>query len=97
AAARRWPRALRCLGGSTMSSLAVSLIVFGCVFGGALVGMFLRSRLPDHHLSPESKEVVKVGAGLIATMSALVLGLMVASAKSSYDSEKSLFTQMSVK
>src|SRR5262245_42049121 len=67
-----------------MSSLAISLIVFGCVFGGALVGMFLRSRLPEHHLSPESKEVVKVGAALISTMSALVLGLMVASAKSSY-------------
>jgi len=81
----------------TMSSLAVSLIVFGCVFGGTLVGMLLRSRLPEHHLSAESKEVVKVGAGLIATMSALVLGLMVASAKSAYDSEKSLFTQMSVK
>jgi hypothetical protein len=82
---------------AVMSSLAISLIVFACVFGGALVGMFLRSRLPDHHLSAESKDVVKVGAGLIATMSALVLGLMVASAKSSYDAQKSLFTQMSVK
>lgn len=80
-----------------MTSLTISLIVFGCVFGGALVGMFLRSRLPEHHLSPESKDVVKVGAGLIATMSALVLGLMVASAKSSYDAQKSLFSQMSVK
>src|SRR5262245_33077495 len=80
-----------------MSSLAVSAIVFACVFGGALLGLLLRARLPDQHLSAESKEVVKVGAGLIATMSALVLGLMVASAKSAYDSQKSLFTQMSVK
>lgn len=80
-----------------MSSLAISLIVFACVFGGSLVGFFLRRRLPAHHLSAESKEVVKVGAGLIATMSALVLGLMVASAKSAYDSQKNLFTQMSVK
>lgn len=80
-----------------MNSLTISLMIFGCVFGGALVGMFLRSRLPDQHLGAESKDVVKVGAGLIATMSALVLGLMVASAKSSYDSQKSAFTQMSVK
>jgi hypothetical protein len=80
-----------------MSSLAISLLVFACVFGGTLVGMFIRARLPEHHLSAESKDVVKVGAGLIATMSALVLGLMVASAKSSYDAQKSEFTQMSVK
>src|SRR5262249_47728832 len=80
-----------------MSPMAISCIVFACVFGGALLGMFLRARLPEHHLSAESKEVVKVGAGLIATMSALVLGLMVASAKSSYDTQKSEFTQMSVK
>src|SRR5205823_2074118 len=78
-------------------SLVVSLIVFGCVFGGALIGMFLRKLLPGHHLSAESKDVVKGGAGLIATMAALVLGLLVASAKSSYDAQKSAFTQMSVK
>jgi hypothetical protein len=80
-----------------MTSLTVSLIIFGCVFAGALLGMFLRTFLPEHHLSAESKEVVKVGGGLIATMSALVLGLMVASAKSSYDTQKNEFTQMSVK
>jgi Protein of unknown function (DUF4239) len=80
-----------------MSSLAISLIVFGCVFSGVLVGMILRRCLPDHHLSAESKDVVKGGAGLIATMAALVLGLMVASAKSNYDTQKSEFTQMSVK
>ncbi len=80
-----------------MSSLAISLIVFACVFGGALVGMFLRARLPAHHLSAESKDVVKAGAGLIATMAALVLGLMVASAKNSYDAQKNAFTQMTAK
>lgn len=80
-----------------MNSLTISFIVFGCVFGGAIVGMFLRTLLPGHHLSAESKDVVKGGAGLIATMAALVLGLMVASAKSSYDSQKSAYTQMSVK
>jgi hypothetical protein len=80
-----------------MTSLAIGSIVLVCVFGGALLGMLLRTRLPEHHLSSESKDVVKVGMGLIATMSALVLGLMVASAKSAYDTQKSGFTQMSVK
>ena len=78
-----------------MSSMAVSSIAFGCVFGGALLGMFLRSVLPEHHLNTESKDVVKLGMGLIATMSALVLALLIASAKGSYDTQRSEVTQMS--
>lgn len=78
-----------------MSSLAISLTVFTCVFGGVLLGMFLRTILPAHHISAESKDVVKLGMGLIATMAALVLGLLVASAKNSYDTQRSGLTQMS--
>ena len=78
-----------------VSSLAISLTVFACVFGGVLLGMFLRTILPEHHLSPDSKDVVKLGMGLIATMAALVLGLLVASAKNSYDTQRSGLTQMS--
>jgi hypothetical protein len=68
-----------------MSELAIAVIVFACVFGSALLGLFLRAMLPEHHLSPESKDVVKLAMGLIATMAALVLGLLTASAKSSFD------------
>ena len=68
-----------------MSALGVGALVFGCVFGGALLGMCLRVWLPEHHFSQESKDVVKLGMGLIATMSALVLSLLISSAKSSYD------------
>jgi len=70
-----------------MSPIATSLLVFVCVFGGALFGMLLRSRLPEHHLSAESQRVVSLGAGIIGTMAALVLGLLVASAKGSYDAQ----------
>jgi hypothetical protein len=77
-----------------MTPMAVGWIVFACIFGGALLGMFLRSRLPEHHLDTESKDLVKVGMGLIATMSALVLGLLVASAKSSFDTQRSELAQM---
>lgn len=68
-----------------MSELAIAVIVFACVFGSALLGLFLRATLPEHHLSSESKDVVKLAMGLIATMAALVLGLLTASAKSSLD------------
>jgi hypothetical protein len=78
-----------------MSSLSLSLVVFACIFGGALVGMFLRASLPDHHLSAESREVIKLGMGLVGTMAALVLGLLVASAKSSFDAQNSELTQAS--
>ncbi len=70
-----------------MSTMAISGIVFACVFGGAMLGMLLRSIVPEHHLSSDSKDVVKLGMGLIATMSALVLALLIASAKSSHDTQ----------
>jgi hypothetical protein len=73
------------IGGGTMSPTIVGMIVFTCTFGGALLGMRLRSTLPKHHLDAESRDTVKVGIGLIATMTALVLGLVTASAKGSYD------------
>jgi hypothetical protein len=78
-----------------MSSTIISLIVLACVFGGALLGIFLHAILPQHHLSSESKDIVKLGMGLVGTMSALVLGLLVASAKGSYDAQSAELTQMS--
>jgi Protein of unknown function (DUF4239) len=67
--------------------VAISLVVFVVVLGGAVLGALLRSAVPKHHLSDESKDAIKVGIGLIATLAALVLGLLVASAKSSYDTK----------
>jgi len=80
-----------------MSSIAISLIVFAFVFGGALFGIFLRTVLPEHHLNDSSKEVVKLGMGLVATMSALVLSLLVSSAKSSFDAQNAEVTEASAK
>jgi len=77
-----------------MSATATGLIVFACVFGGALLGIALRRMLPEQHLSTESKDVVKLGMGLLATMAALVLSLLIASAKSAYDAERSEVTQL---
>ena len=76
-----------------MSSITISFIVFACVFGGALLGILLRAVLPQSHLSAESKDIVKLGMGLVGTMAALVLGLLVASAKGSYDAQIGELTQ----
>src|SRR5271155_3449237 len=63
----------------------ISFIVFACVLGGAGLGMLTRVVLPEHHVNDDSKYIFKLGMGLLATLSALVLGLLIASAKSSYD------------
>ena len=51
--------------------------------------------MPEHHLSADTKDVVKLGIALIATMAALVLGLLIASAKSTYDTRRSQLLQVS--
>ena len=68
-----------------MNPTFVGMIVFACTLGGVLLGMWLRTILPERHLDNDSRDTVKLGAGLIATMTALVLGLVTASAKSSFD------------
>jgi hypothetical protein len=77
-----------------MSSMAISWIAFGVVLGGALLGMTLRVLLPEHHRSQDSKDVVKLGMGLIGTIAALVLGLLIASAKSSFDTQRNGLAQL---
>ncbi len=72
-----------------MSALLVGLIVFACAFGGALVGIFLHGKLPEHHRAADAKDVVKLVMGLIATIAALVLSLLIATAHSSYDTQES--------
>jgi hypothetical protein len=80
-----------------MSASWVSVIVFACVFAGAVAGMALRRILPEQHRSAESKDIVRAGTGLIATISALVLGLLVASAKEAYDTQKDEVTAQAAK
>jgi Protein of unknown function (DUF4239) len=80
-----------------MSSLTIALISAACIFGGALLGLSLQGLLPERHLRDTSKDTVKVAAGMIATLSALVLGLLVGSAKSSFDTTNNAIIQNSAK
>ncbi|RDJ21768.1 DUF4239 domain-containing protein [Bosea caraganae] len=68
-----------------MSPFEIGGIAFVCVFGTALLGMFLRSRLPEHHLDVDSRDAIKLATAVIGTLSALALGLLIASAKRSFD------------
>src|SRR5215831_918698 len=77
-----------------MTSLTISGIIFVFIFGGALLGMLLRARLPEEHLSADTKDVVKLVTGIAGTMTAMVLGLLVASAKSSYDAQRNFVVQL---
>ena len=61
-----------------MTTVTTSLLVFASLFCATLIGMLLRKALPEHHLSSDTKDTVKVAMGLVATMAALVLGLLIA-------------------
>lgn len=80
-----------------MTTVTMTVLVFVCLFGAALIGMLLRKTLPEHHLSSDTKDTVKVAMGLVATMAALVLGLLIASAKDKYDKESAGVTAMAAK
>lgn len=79
-----------------MSSMLIACIIFACILAGALLGMLVRSALPQHHLNAESKDAVRLGMGLTATMTALVLGLVIASAKESFDYQSSDVKEIAV-
>ncbi len=77
-----------------MSPITISVVVFACVLGGGLLGIFLHSLLPKGHLDSDSKEAVRLGMALVGTTVALVLGLLIASGKGFYDTQSSEVTQL---
>jgi hypothetical protein len=80
-----------------MNSITLAALTFACIFSGVIVGWLLRRCLPGHHVEGDSRDIIKLGAGFVATMAALVLGLLVSSAKSSFDSLNEGFKQAGVK
>jgi hypothetical protein len=80
-----------------MNVIRTELLVCGCLLAAVLVGVRLRRLLPDHHFSAETRDAVKLAMGLVATMTALVLGLLVSSAKGTFDTERNEVVQMGAK
>ena len=77
-----------------MSPIEISLLSFALMLGGAATGSLLRRTLPDHHLDEHAKDIVRLGTGLVATISALVLGLLISSANSSFEAQRNEVRQM---
>ena len=77
-----------------MSALTVSGTIFVLTLGGILLGTLLRRTLPRHHLNEHAKDVVRLGVGLIATIAALVLGLLIGAAKGSFDTQSTQVKQI---
>jgi hypothetical protein len=80
-----------------VSSLTIGLISAACIVIATLLGFLLQKVLPNHHLSAESKDTIKLSAALLATMTALVLGLLISSAKSSFDATSAAIVQAGAK
>lgn len=68
-----------------MSSITWALITGCCIISGGLIGSRLSKLVPLHHMTSDSKDIMKIASGMIGTLVALVLGLLVASAKNAYD------------
>src|SRR5215468_6241173 len=79
-----------------MAHIVIGLISFAAIFGGALIGLFVRSRLPGHHLSSETQSAVTVSVAVIGTLSALVLGLMISAANSSFSKRSDEVRELSL-
>ena len=80
-----------------MDSLGIALVTLACSVVGITLGGWLRRRLPDHQLRDDAKDVVKTATGMIATLVALVIGLLVSSSKSSFDGVNAGLTQAGTK
>ncbi len=80
-----------------MKAVVLSLIIFTCIIGGAVIGIFLRAMLPARHLTDESRNMVTLGMGIVATMGALAVGLMIQGAQISFSAQRDDLIDMSAK
>ncbi len=77
-----------------MDTAVISLIAFALIIAGMLLGALARTFVPEKHLNSDSKDVIKMSVGLIATLSALVLGLLIATGKTSFDARVTQIRQI---
>jgi hypothetical protein len=77
-----------------MSPLTTSLIIWSLLVAGALCGALLRRLLPERYLDTHAKDIVRLGSALIATIAGLVLGLLVNSANTSFNTQRDEIRQM---
>src|SRR3954454_22840961 len=79
-----------------MIHVVTGLISFAAIFAGALIGLFARKRLPSHHLGSETQSAITVSVAVLGTLSALVLGLMITAANSSFSARSDEVRELSL-
>ena len=79
----------------TLSPPIIGFIIFAVLAGGAFAGWETRRRLPAHHLNDETKSLVSVSMAVVATISALVLGLLISNANTSFIARNGEVTMLS--
>ncbi|CAN5446865.1 hypothetical protein BH11PLA2_BH11PLA2_15510 [soil metagenome] len=80
-----------------MSSLIAASVILACMLVGLMLGSLFRRKLPDHHTKDDSRDTIKTATGTLATLVALIIGLLVSSAKSSFDAVSATITQSGAK
>ena len=80
-----------------MSAPLIAFIILACMLCGMVLGSYLRLILPDDHTQADSKDILMTSAGMMATLIALIIGLLVTSAKGNYDETTSSITQSGAK
>ena len=76
-----------------MPAPLIAFIILACMLSGMALGSYLRLVLPDDHTQADSKDILMTSAGMMATLIALIIGLLVTSAKGTYDEANSSITQ----
>jgi hypothetical protein len=80
-----------------MSSSTICLIAFLCIFGSAIAGMGLKERIPQHHLSDDSRAIIEAARSVVIGLAALTLGLLIATAKTSFDTKETELKESTAK
>lgn len=80
-----------------MTAPALAVVVFVCLTAAVLLGRARRGRIPLEHLSADSRDTIKLAMGLVVTMTALLLGLLVGSSKGSFDSSRAQVIQLAAR
>jgi hypothetical protein len=75
----------------------VGLAVLVVVFASAMIGRLIRRKLPESHLSDETKAVVTLSTGVVGTLTALVLGLLIATASTTFNTRNQEITTLAAK
>lgn len=73
------------------------MVVLSCTFGGLMVGFAVQKLLPESHRTIETRKVMKLAIGIIGTLGAFVLGLMISGASISFDRQRQEIIEVSTK